>query len=58
VTRISLGQQHKDKSDHTYSSGKPRNFVFGGGFNKFSWGQRERGSGRRKPPSRGFWRQL
>jgi len=26
-------------------SGVPRNFVRGGGFNKFSWGQRERGSG-------------
>jgi len=28
----------------TDTSGVPRNF-FGGGFNKYSWGQRERGSG-------------
>jgi hypothetical protein len=27
----------------------PRNFVRGGGFNKFSRGQRERGSGRGSP---------
>jgi len=38
------------------TSGVPRNFLRGG-FNKFSWGQRERGSG---GGSRlvGFWRQL
>jgi len=30
-------------------SGVPRNFVRGGGFNKFSWGQRERRSGGSSP---------
>jgi len=30
-------------------SGVPRNFVRGGGFNKFGWGQRERGSGGGSP---------
>ena len=34
-------------------SGVPRNFVRGGGFNKFSWGQRERGSGGGSPLVRG-----
>ena len=42
------------------TSGVTRNFVRRGegGFNKFSWGQRERGSGGGSPPSQGFWRQL
>ena len=31
------------------TSGVPRNFVRGGGFNKFSWGQREQGSGGGNP---------
>jgi len=31
-----------------YPSGAPRNF-FRGGVNKFSWGQRERGSGGGSP---------
>jgi len=34
------------------TSGVPRNF-FRGGFNKFSWGQRERGSGSGSPLFRG-----
>ena len=36
----------------TIPSGVPRNF-FRGGFNKFSWGQRERGSGGGSPLVRG-----
>jgi hypothetical protein len=42
------------------TSGVPRNFVRGGGFNKFSWGQRTERTGiwGRYPPSQGFWRQL
>jgi len=33
-----------------FGSGVPGNFVRGGGgFNKFSWGQRERGSGGGRP---------
>jgi hypothetical protein len=38
---------------HTMVSGVPRNFIRGGGFNKFSWGQRERGSGGSGPLVRG-----
>ena len=34
-------------------SGVPRNFFRGGGFNKFSWGQRGRGSGGGSPLVRG-----
>ena len=42
-------------------SGVPRNFVWeGGGFNKFSWGQRTEKTGicGQQPLSQGFWGQL
>ena len=45
----------------TRTSGVPRNFFRGGGgFNKFSWGQRTERTGiwGRQPLSQGFWRQL
>ena len=45
--------------EYNISSGVPRNFVRREGrFNKFSWGQREQGSGGGSPPRQGFWRQL
>ena len=37
---------------------RSQEFCSGGGFNKFSWGQTERGSGGGSPLVRGFWRQL
>ena len=64
VKNASEGNKYKQfwEEFKSYSSlllsGVPRNFVRGGGFNKFNWGQREQGSGRRQPPSQGFWRQL
>jgi hypothetical protein len=40
-------------SEMLLDSGIPRNFVGGGGCNKFSWGQRGRGSGGCSPLVRG-----
>ena len=41
------------KVNASMGSGVPRNFFSGGGFNKFSWGQRELGSGGGSPLVRG-----
>ena len=43
----------KSLNIYTTISGVPRNFVRGGGFNKFSWEQREWGSGDGSPVVRG-----
>ena len=51
---LSLRFPHQN---HVYGpplpSGVPRNFFSGGGFNKFTWGQREQGSGGGSPLVRG-----